>query len=66
MTKKGQTKRVDDSNGTVGGFIQGVVEMLQEYAKLDPQCSNTFEKLCLKETCFGWEEPLVKIFDEKE
>jgi len=40
--------------------------MLQEYAKLDPHCINTFEKLCLKETCFGWEAPLVKIFDERE
>jgi len=40
--------------------------MLQEYAKFDPQCINAFEKLCLKETCFGWEEPLVKIFDERE
>jgi len=57
---------VDDSNGTVGGFIQDVVGMLQEYAKLDPQCINTFEKLCHKETCFGWEAPLVKIFDERE
>lgn len=57
---------VDDSNGTVGGFIQGVVEMLQEYAKLDPQCIDAFEKLCLKETCFGWEETLVRMFDERE
>jgi len=55
---------VDDSDGTVGGFIQGVVETLQEYAKLDPQCINTFEILCRKETCFEWEEPLVRIFDE--
>jgi len=57
---------VDDSDGTVGGFIQGVVEMLREYAKLDPQCINAFEKLCLKETCFGWEEPLVRMFDERD
>jgi len=40
--------------------------MLQEYAKLDPQCIDTFEKLYHKETCFEWEEPLVKIFDERE
>jgi len=55
---------VDDSDGTVGGFIHEVVGMLQEYAKLDPQCINAFEKLCGRETCFYWEEPLIKIFDE--
>lgn len=55
---------VDDSNGTVGGFIEEVVIMLQEYAKLDPMCVKTFKKLCGQSTCFGWEDPLVKIFDE--
>lgn len=57
---------VDDSNGTVGGFIEGVVEMLKEYARLDPSCIKAFEKLAGKETCFGWESPLVKIFDETD
>ena len=64
LDKKLCTGGVDDSNGTVGGFIQEVVLMLREYAKLDPKCIKTFEKLCGKETCFGWEEPLVKIVDE--
>ena len=56
---------VDDSNGTVGGFVYEAVAMLQEYAKLDPACIKSFKKLCHTETCFGWEEPLIKIFDEQ-
>ena len=56
---------VDDSDGTVGSFIEEVVLMLQEYAKLDSKCIKPFKKLCGQETCFGWEEPLIKIFDEK-
>ncbi|MBU1164641.1 hypothetical protein KKA15_03705 [Patescibacteria group bacterium] len=56
---------VDDSDGTVGGFIYETVEMLKEYAKLDPTCISVFKKLCGQETCFGWEEALVKMFDEQ-
>jgi hypothetical protein len=56
---------VDDSNGTVGGFIYGVVIMLEEYVRLDPKCIKSFEKLCNQSTCFGWEESLIKIFDEQ-
>ncbi len=55
---------VDDSNGTVGGFMYELVELLQEYAKLDSKCIKAFKKLCGKETCFGWEEPLARIVDE--
>jgi len=55
---------VDDSDGTVGGFIEEVVLMLQEYIKLDSSCIKVFKKLCSQSTCFGWEEPLVKIFNE--
>lgn len=54
---------VDDSDGIVGGFMEGVVVMLEEYARLDPACRRTFEKLCGRETCFGWEEPLIRILD---
>jgi len=56
---------VDDSDGTVGGFITEVVSLLQEYAKLDARCIKAFKKLCGQSTCFGWEEPLVKMFDER-
>ena len=54
---------VDDSDGTVGGFMEGVVLILEEYARLDPTCIKTFEKLCGRETCFEWEEPLMNIVD---
>jgi len=64
LDKKLCTGGVDDSNGTVGGFMEEVVLMLQEYVKFDSKCIKAFKKLCGQETCFGWEEPLVKIFDE--
>ena len=57
---------VDDSNGTVGGFVEGVVEVLKEYAQLDPSCIKVFKNLADKETCFGWEASLVEIFDETD
>jgi len=56
---------VDDSDGIVGGFIYETISVLEEYAKLDPTCIKAFKKLCSQSTCFGWEEPLVKIFDEQ-
>lgn len=54
---------VDDSDGTVGGFIEKTVEVLKEFARLDISCTNTFKKLIGRETCFGWEEPLLKLVD---
>jgi len=52
---------VDDSDGTVGGFIEETVHVLKEYAKLDHACVKTFSDLKDKETCFGWEEPLLTL-----
>lgn len=52
---------VDDSDGTVGTFIEEVVQMLKTYADLEPLCKNAFWKLKDIETCFGWEEPLIKM-----
>lgn len=52
---------VDDSDGTVGGFIEETVDVLKEYARLNPSCVKAFEKLKGRETCFGWEEPLLKL-----
>lgn len=52
---------VDDSDGTVGGFIEETVQVLKEYAKLDYSCAKTFKELKGKETCFGWEEPLLEL-----
>ena len=50
---------VDDSDGTVGGFIEETVKVLEEYTKIDPACKKAFETLKDKETCFGWEESLL-------
>lgn len=52
---------VDDSDGTVGGFIQETVSVLEEYAKLEPACVKAFHALKDKETCFGWEAPLLDL-----
>lgn len=52
---------VDDSDGTVGGFVENVVEMLQAYVIIDPSCAKAFHVLKNQETCFGWEEPLVRL-----
>ena len=65
LDKKLCTGGVDDSDGTVGEFIYETVDILQEYAKLDPSCINAFEKLCGQSTCFDWEESLVRMFDEQ-
>jgi len=62
IDKKLQQGGVDDSDGTVGGFIYEAVNMLGEYAKLDPSCIKEFKKLQNKFTCFDWEEPLLKLF----
>ena len=52
---------LDDSDGTVGGFIEETVQVLKEYAKLNPYCIEAFSELKGKETCFGWEEPLLEF-----
>ncbi|MBU1110396.1 hypothetical protein KKB83_02175 [Patescibacteria group bacterium] len=66
LDKKLSYSGVDDSNGTVGGFIQEVVQILVEYAQLDKSCIKAFKPLAeLDETtCFGWEEPLAQLFEE--
>jgi len=56
---------VDDSNGIVGGFMNGVVGILEEFARIDPRCIDAFKAVIgIGNTCFGWEEPLVRIWDE--
>ena len=62
LDKKLQVGGVDDSNGTVGGFMSEIVHMLIEYTRIDPSCIEIFNLLVGKQTCFGWEEPLVRIF----
>ena len=52
---------VDDSDGTIGGFIEETVHMLQDYVKLDSNCSKAFDELKNKETCCSWEKPLLQL-----
>ena len=66
LDRKLQVGGVDDSNGIVGGFMSEVVGMLSDFAQMDPTCIDAFESLCGKQTCFGWEEPLVNMFDERD
>ena len=40
--------------------------MLIEYVRIDPECIEAFKPLLGKETCFGWEESLVRILDERD
>lgn len=52
---------VDDSDGTIGGFIEETVNVLKEYTRIDSSCKETFRLLEGRETCFGWEEPLLEL-----
>ncbi len=64
LDKKLCTGGVDDSNGTVGGFMEDVVYVLEQFAKLDKNCLKAFKKLTGIRTCFGWEEPLLRLIDK--
>jgi hypothetical protein len=44
LDKKLTEGGVDDSNGTVCGFIDEAVEMLKEYVKLDSSCIEALKK----------------------
>lgn len=55
---------VDDSDGTVGGFAYELVSVLEDFARLDSSCIETFEKLCQVDMGFGFEDELVRILDE--
>ena len=59
LDEKLTTGGVDDSDGTVGGFIEESVKLLIEFAKINPECTKEFELLKGRETCFGWEESLL-------
>lgn len=66
LEKKVSGSGVDDSNGIVGCLAGELVVLLEEFARIDPACIDAFEALCGKEYGFGWEEPLVRIFDERD
>jgi hypothetical protein len=61
LDRKLSTGGVDDSDGTVGNFIDDVVGILKKYVSLEPDCKQTFQVLKNKKTCFGWEDPLLKM-----
>lgn len=64
LDKKLQTGGVDDSDGVVGGFIEESVGLLKKFVQADTSVSKSFKQLENADTCFGWEEKLVKIFDK--
>jgi hypothetical protein len=64
LDKKLCTGGVDDSDGAVGGFMEETVQVLEQFALLDHDCIKIFVKLAGLQTCFGWEEPLVRLVDE--
>ncbi|OGE26317.1 hypothetical protein A3C26_02825 [Candidatus Daviesbacteria bacterium RIFCSPHIGHO2_02_FULL_39_12] len=61
LDKKLSTGGVDDSEGTVGGFIEETVNVLKEYTRVDSSCKETFRLLEGRETSFGWEGPLLAL-----
>ncbi|MEA2056435.1 MAG: hypothetical protein U9O78_01810 [Patescibacteria group bacterium] len=63
LDRKLVSSGVDDSDGTVGGFIEQVVGILQEFADIDTECVKAFKKLKNRETCFGWEESLLELIE---
>jgi len=65
LDKKLSTGGVDDSDGTVGGFIEEAVDLLLKFAKLDPECIKVFVKLKDGETCFDWEGRLLETLNEQ-
>jgi hypothetical protein len=64
LDRKLSTGGVDDSDGTVGGFIQESAVVLRQFASLDPGCKQAFYRLTLRPTCFDWEVPLVMLLNE--
>lgn len=65
LEKKLSVSGVDDSNGIVGSFAGELIDLLEEFAQIDPACIDAFEALYGNDA-FGWKEPLVRIFDEKD
>lgn len=59
LDRKLMTGGVDDSDGTVGDFMYGVIDILLDFVRVDPTCKKSFEKLRGKKTCFGWQEKLL-------
>lgn len=65
LDKKLQIGGVDDSDGTVGGFIIDTVDFLKDFAKNNKAIIKEFKRLVNIQTCFGWEEELVNIYNKR-
>ena len=48
----------------MGGFIEDSVDVLKQYAEIDRDCLQAFRQLKDRETCFGWEEPLLAFINK--
>jgi len=55
---------VDDSDGTVGGFIEDTVDVLKDFVKYDVKVKESLRILVGISSCFGWEESLVKMITD--
>ncbi len=65
LDHKLSTGGVDDSDGTVGGFIQDSVIVLKKFVYLDPGCKRTLNRLTQITTSFDWEYPLIELLKEE-
>ena len=59
LDKKLSTGGVDDSDGTVGNCMNGIVDVLLAFAAAEPTCVATFGVLEKSEACFEWNKPLI-------
>ena len=66
LDKKLTSGGVDDSDGTVGGFIEESVDLLLLFTKADQKCAKSFKQLENTEICFGWEEVLVDFMKKQK
>ncbi len=65
LDKKLSTGGIDDSNGTIGISIEYIVETLINFTWEDKTISKEFKKLNDQNTCFDWEEPLLRIYKDE-
>lgn len=60
LNKKLISGGVDDSDGTVGGFMEACVQVLLDFIKLDSSCNEVIKIPPSFDSSFGWEERLIK------
>lgn len=61
LNRKLVSSGVDDSDGTVGNFINNAACVLVEYAKIDPKCIQAIRKIEGISAYFDWNKPLLEI-----